>query len=275
MASHQPAHLARKRISNACQRCKLKKSRCNGCSPCERCRAANAICTYQKIRPDNHRVHSQTYVRLVESKHSLLVRGLQELYQRLVTGKGITGLYFGQPLSVNEILQRLGISDGPSYDSLESCPSPFHWCESAGTEDSSSHLHPGTFGQTAEEQSCLESSCSNTSSLFSDPFYQTQQSELSPVSLSSPTSPSPDSTAYFDPTIAHNTGVPVHSYDFPSIIPDFDMICSEIVDERNIQMKRLHIMSDHGSAIQPNNVLSPWAKYRIALNATEPMLCEP
>jgi hypothetical protein len=53
------------------------------------------------------------------------------------------------------------------------------------------------------------------------------------------------------------------------------MICSEIVDERNIQMKRLHIMSDYGSAIQPNNVLSPWAKYQIALNATEPMLCEP
>ncbi|KAL3440191.1 hypothetical protein BJX65DRAFT_316924 [Aspergillus insuetus] len=273
MASHQPAHLARKRVSNACQRCRLKKSRCNGGCPCDRCRAANAICTYQKIRPDRHRVHSQSYVRLLESEHYLLVRGLQDLYQRLVTGKGITGLYCAQPLSVNEIQQRLGILDASSYDSLGSCPRPFQRGESAGTEDSSSHLHPGTFDQAAEEQSCSENFCSDTSSLFSDPFYQTQQSELPPLSFSSPTDPSPDPTAYFDPTIAQSTGVPIHSNEFPGNIPDF-MICSEIVDERNIQLKRLHVVSDYGSAILLNNVLSPWARYRIALNATEPMLCE-
>ena len=36
----------RKRVCKACDRCRLKKSKCDGSSPCSRCKADNAICVF-------------------------------------------------------------------------------------------------------------------------------------------------------------------------------------------------------------------------------------
>lgn len=36
----------RKRVNKACDRCRLKKSKCDGNRPCNRCKADNAICQF-------------------------------------------------------------------------------------------------------------------------------------------------------------------------------------------------------------------------------------
>lgn len=36
----------RKRVVKACDRCRLKKSKCDGSNPCTRCKQDNAICQF-------------------------------------------------------------------------------------------------------------------------------------------------------------------------------------------------------------------------------------
>ena len=38
----------RRRVGQACERCRMKKSRCNGSQPCTRCKADNTICIFGK-----------------------------------------------------------------------------------------------------------------------------------------------------------------------------------------------------------------------------------
>lgn len=37
----------RARVRKACQRCKVKKTKCDGLYPCERCKDADEVCLYR------------------------------------------------------------------------------------------------------------------------------------------------------------------------------------------------------------------------------------
>jgi hypothetical protein len=45
----------RKRVCKACDRCRLKKSKCDGSSPCSRCKSDNAICVFGSVLLDSLR----------------------------------------------------------------------------------------------------------------------------------------------------------------------------------------------------------------------------
>jgi hypothetical protein len=45
-SSHNLNDAIRKRVCKACDRCRLKKTKCDGSSPCSRCKADNAICAF-------------------------------------------------------------------------------------------------------------------------------------------------------------------------------------------------------------------------------------
>ncbi|EXJ89979.1 hypothetical protein A1O3_03046 [Capronia epimyces CBS 606.96] len=103
----------RKRVCKACDRCRLKKSKCDGASPCSRCKADNAICVFGERKKSQDKVYPKGYVEMLESQQAQLVAGLQELYKRTQNGQGWPGSALketshGIPLT-HDILERLGV----------------------------------------------------------------------------------------------------------------------------------------------------------------------
>ncbi|KIV81259.1 hypothetical protein, variant [Exophiala sideris] len=102
-----------KRASKACNRCRIKKSKCEGPSPCRRCRKENAICVFDRRRSPCNKSYPKGYVELLESQQAQLVKGLQKLYQELHNGTASMGApskdSSNRPPSVHDILKSLGV----------------------------------------------------------------------------------------------------------------------------------------------------------------------
>jgi hypothetical protein len=117
----------RKRVCKACDRCRLKKSKCDGASPCSRCKADNAICVFGERKKSQDKVYPKGYVEMLEQQQSQLVAGLRELYSRLQHNQG----WLGQPLRegpgghplTHDILERLELLHSPgdngNYEGFE------------------------------------------------------------------------------------------------------------------------------------------------------------
>ncbi|KAI0606035.1 C6 transcription factor (Fcr1) [Pyrenophora tritici-repentis] len=108
----------RKRVCKACDRCRLKKSKCDGASPCSRCKADNAICVFGERKKSQDKVYPKGYVEMLEQQQSQLVAGLRELYTRLQRGESWPGQPLqetasGYPLT-HDILERLDLLNSPS-----------------------------------------------------------------------------------------------------------------------------------------------------------------
>jgi len=103
----------RKRVCKACDRCRLKKSKCDGSSPCSRCKIDNAICVFGERKKSQDKVYPKGYVEMLEQQQAQLVTGLRELYKRLQTGERWPGSplkesHGGHPLT-HDILERLDL----------------------------------------------------------------------------------------------------------------------------------------------------------------------
>ncbi|KAA6409019.1 MAG: C6 transcription factor [Lasallia pustulata] len=118
MSTQQPSSpldndsTVRKRVCKACDRCRLKKSKCDGSSPCNRCKSDNAICIFGERKKSHDKVYPKGYVEMLEQNHAQLVNGIQELYARAVGGQAWVGpplkiLPNGHP-HIHDILESLG-----------------------------------------------------------------------------------------------------------------------------------------------------------------------
>lgn len=118
---------ARKRVCKACDRCRLKKSKCDGANPCSRCKADNAICVFGERKKAHDKVYPKGYVEMLEQQQSQLVSGLREMYRRLQAGENWPGKplnesHGGFPLT-HDILERLNVlhstDSSMSHDTFE------------------------------------------------------------------------------------------------------------------------------------------------------------
>ncbi|KAJ5921330.1 hypothetical protein N7466_009656 [Penicillium verhagenii] len=113
----------RKRVCKACDRCRLRKSKCDGAKPCLRCRSDNTICVFGERKKDHKRAYPQglitprssRYAEKLEEQQQWLVHGLQELYRRITEDEAWAGDRLSAELndrpSVHNILNRLGALD--------------------------------------------------------------------------------------------------------------------------------------------------------------------
>ncbi|OGM46014.1 Zn(II)2Cys6 transcription factor [Aspergillus bombycis] len=203
--SHSDSNV-RKRVCKACDRCRLKKSKCDGGNPCGRCRTDNAICVFGERKKAHDKVYPKGYVEMLEQQQAWLVYGLQELYRRTSEGEGWPGEPLkceanGHPLT-HDLLTRLGALDQSKGERFEE-----------NTDSMQQELWKQNAGHMQRQDSSDGSSESAQSPIlptrFSDAF--TRQ-PLTPPAFSPPLRQGP--TIKTEPQIVPNT---------PSFIPPMAM----------------------------------------------------
>ncbi|KAJ5089311.1 hypothetical protein N7532_007995 [Penicillium argentinense] len=103
----------RKHVLKACDRCRVKKTKCDGKQPCNRCSVYNHPCLFRERKATQTKVYSRGFVEMLESHHSLVVKALQKLYKFCINNEGFPGEPLadapdGYPLT-HAILDRLGL----------------------------------------------------------------------------------------------------------------------------------------------------------------------
>ncbi|GMG39524.1 unnamed protein product [Ambrosiozyma monospora] len=76
---HTSGSRKKKRVGKACDSCRLKKTKCSGKHPCEKCQADNKICIYTERKKSRDKVFSYEYVELIEKRLNMVNKSLMEL----------------------------------------------------------------------------------------------------------------------------------------------------------------------------------------------------
>ncbi|KAJ5288499.1 hypothetical protein N7478_001529 [Penicillium angulare] len=127
------------------------RKRCDGASPCSRCRADNAICVFGERKKAQDKVYPKGYVEMLEQQQAWLVHGIQELYRRSTEGEGWPGDRLkpepnGHPLT-HDLLTRLGALDHSKGEHFEENPETMqqglwrHGMQRQESSDGSSEPH--------------------------------------------------------------------------------------------------------------------------------------
>ncbi|GME99292.1 unnamed protein product [Ambrosiozyma monospora] len=77
--THVSGSRKKKRVGKACDSCRLKKTKCSGKHPCEKCQADNKICIYTERKKSRDKVFSYEYVELIEKRLNMVNKSLMQL----------------------------------------------------------------------------------------------------------------------------------------------------------------------------------------------------
>ncbi|KEQ68075.1 hypothetical protein M436DRAFT_59198, partial [Aureobasidium namibiae CBS 147.97] len=110
-----PEHSERgpSRASEACARCRLKKARCSGNTPCTNCRLADAVCHHGHFKRSQRKMFPEHLVQALEIRQQKLEAAVHTMYYKLLAADAWPGPklmeHGGKPL-IHNILAVLDLS---------------------------------------------------------------------------------------------------------------------------------------------------------------------
>ncbi|OCT48848.1 hypothetical protein CLCR_05060 [Cladophialophora carrionii] len=111
MSLRRCAGNARERVTRACERCRIKKAKCDGDMPCSRCCGDDEVCRFslRKRHVLRGAVHKQTDQILHDNQS--YKAGVLELYKRVISGRGLEDSVHDVQVNTNitTILNRVGV----------------------------------------------------------------------------------------------------------------------------------------------------------------------
>ncbi|EMG45437.1 FCR1 Fluconazole resistance protein 1 [Candida maltosa Xu316] len=73
--------LKKKRVGKACDSCRIKKTKCDGKKPCNRCILDNKICVFTEKKKPKEKKHPLGYVELLETRLDILSKSFEKLIE--------------------------------------------------------------------------------------------------------------------------------------------------------------------------------------------------
>ncbi|KIW02501.1 uncharacterized protein PV09_06301 [Verruconis gallopava] len=101
----------RNRVRHACQSCRIRKTKCDGHEPCERCKTQDLICSFSTA-PKSKIVYPVGLTTMIMEENQTLKAGLREAFRRLVECefyKNQQNFQVADVKSIHEILKTLNV----------------------------------------------------------------------------------------------------------------------------------------------------------------------
>ncbi|KAG7696592.1 hypothetical protein KL911_002501 [Ogataea haglerorum] len=182
----------KKRVGKACDSCRLKKTKCSGKQPCEKCQADNKICIYTERKKSRDKSYSYDYVELIEKRLRIVNKALINLSEMVKLNKTGELQQFAQsityneddegvPISINQAISLL-VDKSDVVDHSDSETNPEHW--------------QGHISKTESQDSALEES---SGSAVPQPAVKKEELSAGFIPYSSPDSLTPRSDDPFSP----------------------------------------------------------------------------
>ncbi|KFX94550.1 hypothetical protein V490_04311, partial [Pseudogymnoascus sp. VKM F-3557] len=76
-----------KRVWKACERCRMKKTKCDGESPCKRCRDDGLVCTAGHRKKAEFKQLPRGYAEVLENTQYALIATVHKLYAMVLAGE--------------------------------------------------------------------------------------------------------------------------------------------------------------------------------------------
>ncbi|KAL5351008.1 Fluconazole resistance protein 1 [Pseudogymnoascus australis] len=110
--SPEMGHERHKRVKKACERCRMKKTKCDGESPCKRCRDDGLVCTAGHRKKAESKRLPCGYAKVLENTQYELIATVHKLYAMVLAGEQWTldppaTNTHGQPV-IHDIVVKLG-----------------------------------------------------------------------------------------------------------------------------------------------------------------------
>ncbi|KAI5959156.1 FCR1 [Candida pseudojiufengensis] len=80
-SSSSSCHIKKKRVGKACDSCRIKKTKCDGKKPCNRCLIDNKICVFTEKKKMKEKTHPQGYIELLETRLDILSKSFEKLIE--------------------------------------------------------------------------------------------------------------------------------------------------------------------------------------------------
>ncbi|EGW31794.1 uncharacterized protein SPAPADRAFT_62387 [Spathaspora passalidarum NRRL Y-27907] len=81
MHPQEDAHIKKKRVGKACDSCRIKKTKCDGKKPCNRCILDNKICVFTEKKKLKEKNHPSGYIELLETRLDILTKSFEKLIE--------------------------------------------------------------------------------------------------------------------------------------------------------------------------------------------------